>query len=257
MADANARGRFVWYDLMTNDPKKAEAFYQRVAGWGTQVWDGQQPYTMWTVNGNPIGGVMEMPKGVNAPPHWIAYLAVPDVDATVKQAESLGATTHHKPTDIPSVGRFAVLADPQGAFFAVFTPQGNTPGHEGMPNVGEFSWHELATTDYASAFRFYQALFGWEKIAEHDMGPMGIYFLFGRNGQQLGGMFNKPPEMPFPPNWLQYIQVDSADGAAERVKANGGQVLNGPMDVPGGDRIAQCLDPQGGAFAVHSRGKAS
>ena len=70
-------------------------------------------------------------------------------------------------------------------------------------------------------------------------------------------MFNKPPEMPFPPNWLQYIQVDSADGAAERVKANGGQVLNGPMDVPGGDRIAQCLDPQGGAFAVHSSGKAS
>jgi predicted enzyme related to lactoylglutathione lyase len=179
------------------------------------------------------------------------------VDATVKQAESLGATIHHKPTDIPTVGRFAVLADPQGAFFAVFTPPGNAPGHEGMPNVGEFSWHELATTDYAAAFGFYQALFGWEKIAEHDMGPMGIYFLFGRNGQQLGGMFNKPPEMPFPPNWLQYIQVDSADSAADRVKANGGQVLNGPMDVPGGDRIAQCLDPQGGAFAVHSRGQIS
>jgi uncharacterized protein len=257
MADANARGRFVWYDLMTNDPQKAEPFYQKVAGWGTQVWNGQQPYTMWTVNGNPIGGVMEMPKGVNAPPHWIAYIAVPDVDATVKQAESLGATTHHKPTDIPTVGRFAVLADPQGAFFAVFTPQGNPPGHDGMPNVGEFSWHELATTDYAAAFRFYQALFGWDKVAEHDMGPMGIYFLFGRNGQQLGGMFNKPPEMPFPPNWLQYIQVDSADNAVERVKANGGQVLNGPMDVPGGDRIAQCLDPQGGAFAVHSRGQTS
>jgi uncharacterized protein len=63
--------------------------------------------------------------------------------------------------------------------------------------------------------------------------------------------------MPSPPNWLQYIQVDSADSAAERVKASGGQVLNGPMDVPGGGRIAQCLDPQGGAFAVHSQGQAS
>jgi predicted enzyme related to lactoylglutathione lyase len=122
-----------------------------------------------------------------------------------------------------------------------------------MPNIGGFSWHELATPDYAAAFRFYQALFGWEKVAEHDMGPMGMYFIFGRNGTQLGGMFNKPADMPFPPNWLQYIQVDSADSAVERVKANGGKVLNGPMDVPGGDRIAQCLDPQGGAFAVHSR----
>jgi predicted enzyme related to lactoylglutathione lyase len=253
MADANARGRFVWYDLMTSDPKKAEPFYQKVAGWGTQVWNGQQPYTMWTVNGNPIGGVMDMPPGLNAPPHWIAYIAVPDVDATVKQAESLGGKTHHKPTDIPSVGRFAVLADPQGAVFAVFTPQDNPPGHDGKPNVGEFSWHELATTDYKAAFRFYQALFGWENLVEHDMGPMGIYFIFGRNGKQLGGMFNKPAEMPGPPNWLQYVLVDSADRAAERVKANGGQVLNGPMDVPDGDRIAQCLDPQGGAFAVHSR----
>jgi hypothetical protein len=175
------------------------------------------------------------------------------VDATVKQAESLGGKTHHKPTDIPEVGRFAVLEDPQGAAFAVFTPKENPPGPDGTPGIGDFSWHELATTDYAAAFRFYQALFGWEKIAEHDMGPMGIYFIFGRNGTQLGGMFNKPAEMAAPPNWLQYIQVDSADSAAERVKTSGGQVLNGPMDVPGGDRIAQCLDPQGGAFAVHSR----
>jgi len=66
-------------------------------------------------------------------------------------------------------------------------------------------------------------------------------------------MFNRPPGVQAPPNWLQYIRVDSADAAAERVKASGGQILNGPMEVPGGDRIAQCMDPQGAAFAVHSR----
>jgi predicted enzyme related to lactoylglutathione lyase len=253
MTDADARGRFVWYDLMTSDPAKAEGFYKKVAGWGTSVWEGPTPYTMWTANNQMIGGVMTVPKGVSSPPHWLAYIAVADVDATAKQVQSLGGAIHKEPTDIPTVGRFAVFADPQGAAFAVFTSQGTTPGHEGPPNVGEFSWHELATSDYAAAFRFYQALFGWEKQAEHDMGPMGIYLLFSRRGQELGGMFNKPAEMPGPPSWLQYIRVDSADAAAERVKANGGTILNGPMEVPGGDRIAQCLDPQGAAFAVHSR----
>ena len=250
---ADERGRFVWYDLMTTDPKKAEPFYTRVAGWGTQPFEGM-PYTMWTRDGAPIGGVGQVePPGT--PPHWIAYIAVPDVDAAAKQAEGLGGRTVVPGTDIPSVGRFAVLADPQGAMFAVFTPAEGAQGAgpERDPKLGEFSWHELTTTDYKKAFAFYQAMFGWEKTAEHDMGPMGTYFMFGRNGRELGGMFNKTADMTMPPNWTLYVQVDSADAAAERVKANGGQVLNGPMEVPGGDRIAQCMDPQGAVFAVHSK----
>jgi uncharacterized protein len=254
MADASARGQFVWYDLMTADPKKAEEFYSKAAGWGTQEFD-KMPYTMWTVNGTPIGGVMPLPPETGAPPHWLAYIAVPDVDATVEQTESLGGKTIVPATDIPNVGRYAVLADPQGAVFSAFTPEPtqSSPRHDGDPKIGEFSWHELLTTDWVKALAFYQAIFGWEKIEEHDMGPMGVYLIFGRNGVQLGGMFNKPAEMPAPPNWLQYVRVDNVDRVAEVVKANGGSVLNGPMDVPGGDRIAQCLDPQGAAFAVHSK----
>lgn len=253
MADVSTRGRFVWYDLMTTDPEKAEAFYTKVAGWGTTVWPGPQPYTMWTVGGTPIGGTMKLPPGAGAPPHWLAYIASPDVDATVAQALSLGGTVMVKATDIPTVGRFAVLADPQGAVFAAFTPQGERPQKSGPPAPGEFSWHELMTTDYKAGFAFYNALFGWEKIQEHDMGEMGVYLLFGLNGEQLGGMFNKPSFVQAPPNWLQYIAVDSADAAAKRVTANGGTLMQEPMEVPGGDRIAQCMDPQGGAFAVHSR----
>jgi uncharacterized protein len=253
MADVSARGRFVWHDLMTTDPKKVEPFYKAVAGWGTQVWDGPVPYTMWTVGDAMIGGVMSLPPGVPAPPHWLGYVFVPDVDATVAQAQSLGGQTHKAGTDIPTVGRFAVLVDPQGAAFAVFTSIGDPPGHEGPPRLGEFSWHELMTTDHASAFAFYHALFGWEKLQEHDMGPMGVYVIFGRNGVQVGGMFNKTDDMPMPPNWLHYIHVDSADRVADVVKANGGTVVNGPMEVPGGDRIAQCMDPLGAMFAVHSR----
>jgi uncharacterized protein len=256
MTDAGSRGRFVWYDLMTTDPKQAEAFYTKVIGWGTQEFEGM-PYTMWTANGRPVGGVGTLKAGADTPPHWLAYVAVPDVDATAKEIESRGGKTVVQPQDIPTVGRYAVHADPFGAIFATFKPSPSasspTEDDEKNPKIGEFSWHELTTIDYEKAFVFYHAIFGWEKIEEHDMGPMGIYMIFGRNGIQLGGMFNKTAEMPMPPNWLQYIRVDTADRVAELVTANGGMVMNGPMDVPGGDRIAQCMDPQGAALAIHSK----
>jgi predicted enzyme related to lactoylglutathione lyase len=207
---------------------------------------------MWTANGTPIGGVMPLPPGSPAPPHWLAYIAVPDTDAAARQAASLGGRVYHGPEDIPNVGRFAIMADPQGAVFALFTA---LPGHESPDApaaVGEFSWHELMADDWKSAWTFYEAMFGWKKQSEHDMGPMGVYVEFERNGRALGGMFSKGPDMRMPANWMQYIRVDSADRVVEAVKANGGTVLNGPMEVPGGDRIAQCMDPQGAAFAIHS-----
>ena len=196
-----------------------------------------------------------MPEMVGSvPPHWIGYVAVPSVDDTAKQAESLGGKVLTAPMDIPDVGRFAVISDPQGAAIAIFTPKEGAPQQpDTMGSAGEISWHELTTTDHKSAYDFYQTLFGWDKTGDFDMGDMGTYQLYGRGDQPLGGMWTKPADMPMPPNWLYYIRVPNVDEAAERVKALGGQVLNGPMDVPGGDRIAQCLDPQGAAFAVHAR----
>lgn len=259
MSPAEVRGRFVWYDLMTTDPQGAVEFYTRLAGWGTQTWDGMgTPYTMWTQGGAPLGGVMEMPgeaKGSGSPPHWLAYVGVPDVDDTVAAAAAAGATTCVPPTDIPTVGRFAVIADPQGAMLAVFTPLEGAPGHEGPPRVGEFSWHELATTDHGAAFDFYAGLFGWERGEAMDMGPGGIYQLYLRRGQPLGGMFTKPSDMPGPPAWILYLRVADVNGAVERVRELGGSVIGGPMEVPGGDLIAHCLDPQGGMFAIHSTAK--
>ena len=158
-------------------------------------------------------------------------------------------------TDVPTVGRFAVLSDPQGALFAIFTASGTTPGHEGSPAVGEFSWHELATHDQPAAFRFYEMLFGWTKTNAMDMGEMGTYQMYGRGDVELGGMFNKPAEMPGPPAWTHYIMVDDINSAAEATKAGGGQILNGPMEVPGGDMIFQAMDPQGAMFAAHAKKK--
>ena len=247
-------GRFVWYDHMTPDTESAASFYTQVVGWGTEAWNGPVPYTMFTSNGATLGGTMSMPaEASGAPPHWIGYVSTPDIASTLLEVKRLGGTVHRDATDIPGVGTFAIVADPQGAVFALFTPSGDTPGTAGPRRPGDMSWHELVTTDRDGAWNFYQALFGWEKGDAFDMGPMGTYQLFSIDGQSLGGMMNKTPDMPMPPSWLYYAMVDDINAAADRVRDAGGQVVNGPMEVPGGDWILQGVDPNGGMFALHQR----
>ena len=215
------------------------------------------PYTMWLNGDVPVGGVMTLPdqaKQQGAPPHWLAYIATADVDGTVRDVSKSGGQVLHGPTDIPTVGRIAVLADPQGAVFAAHTVAGDALGHDGERQVGEFSWHELATTDPSAAFDFYSGMFGWVKTDAMDMGPGGIYQMFGRSkDRSMGGIFKKPAEMAGPCAWLPYVRVDCVDTRAATIQGLGGKILNGPMDIPGGGRIAQCLDPQGAAFAIPRR----
>jgi len=256
MAGQDVRGRFVWYDLMTTDPEQAKRFYGDVVGWEIESWQGgPMPYDMWKADHGAIGGVMELPRearDMGAPPHWLCYIGTPDVDATCQQAKSLGGKVVKEPMDIPEVGRFAVLTDPQGAYFCAFTPGGDMPGLEGWPRRGDFSWHELMTTDYQAAFQFYSELFGWETTSEMDMGEMGKYHMYGLKGVPFGGMMKQPPGMNTPPFWLFYAMVDNADAATDRARNAGATVLNGPMEVPGGDRVAVLQDPQGAGFGVHS-----
>jgi uncharacterized protein len=249
-------GQFVWYDLMTRDEAAAIAFYKEVAGWGTQPFDGPKPYTMFTNGGTPLGGVMQTPPSGpgSAPPNWLPHVAVRDVDATVAQVKSLGGTVHHGPQDIPNVGRFAVIQDPQGAFISVYASSTGAPEPGGVPKVGEFSWHELTTTDQHAAWDFYSTLFGWKKMESMPMGPGSDYQMFGPADQMVGGMYNRLPEMgAVPPNWLCYIRVDDITRAVDAIKRLGGKIMNGPMEVPGGDQVAMGFDPQGAAFGVHAK----
>lgn len=253
------RGRFLWHELMTSDTGAAQNFYQNVVGWGTQKWgDGSADfdYTMWMAGQAPAGGVMPIPdeaKQAGAPPNWLTYIGTDDVDATVKKATQLGAKVLAPAQSMEGVGRFAVLQDPQGAVFAAFKPE--TPAQEESdPRPKEFSWHELVTSEPDRAWDFYSALFDWKKTDAMDMGPSGTYQMYGRDRFTYGGIYRKPDDMPAPPHWLHYVRVeDSADAAAERAAKSGGKVVMGPMEVPGGDRIAVIQDPQGAHFAVHSK----
>jgi predicted enzyme related to lactoylglutathione lyase len=256
------RGRFLWFELMTTDVEGAKAFYTQALGWGTQTFDtgepapaDRPPYVMWTAGGIPVGGLARLPeeaKAMGAPPHWLGYVGTPDVDATVQMVQDKGGRVYLQPMDVPKVGRIAIVADPQGATIGLYTPTEPPKSPLGEPRTGEISWHELTTTSWQDAWSFYEPLFGWNKLDGMDMGPMGIYQIYGLGQISLGGMFSKTPDMPMPPNWMYYVRVSDINEAVERIKAGGGKVLNGPMEVPGGSRIAQCMDPQGAMFAVHA-----
>lgn len=249
MADASVRGRFVWHELSTPNPAGALEFYGKTVGWRKQAWEQDPNYLMFVAPTGPIGATVEARNGT---PHWLPYVGTPNVDATVEAATRLGASVTTPPTDIPSGGRYAVLADPQGAAFGIHA---SSAAHapETLPGAGEFSWHELATNVAPNiAFAFYAALFDWDEINQHDMGPMGMYLVFGRNGRQLGGMFDKGAAgKPGNAYWLGYVSVTDLEGTIDSAKSARGSVLMGPADVPGGDRIAQLMDPYGAFFALH------
>ena len=257
IAATATRGRFVWHELMTTDPAAARTFYQEVVGWKTSEMEGMD-YTFWLAGEAPdsmVGGLMTLPAeaaAMGSPPFWYAYTEVPDTDATVEQAAKLGAKVLVPPKTMEQAGRFAVLQDPWGAVFAVI--KSATPlNPENDPKPRQFSWHELTTDDLPAAISFYETLFGWVKKDEMDMGDMGKYYMFGRDRFMYGGMMKKPPEAPGA-YWMHYVLVsDSADAAAERAQKRGAKLMMGPMDVPGGDRIAMLQDPQGAMFAVHSK----
>ncbi len=251
MATGN-EGRFVWYEHLTRDVPAAIAFYSDVVGWRTQPFGEGGDYVMWVGSQGPLGGVMRVPEatGVPAPPpHWMAHVEVADVDATAARARALGGTVHHAPTDIPTVGRFAVIGDPQGAATSIFRPLQAMAAHDPSKD-GEFCWNELLTSDAAAALRFYGALFGWKVLEELDMGPAGTYRVFGLGDRQLGGTMTSPKGTPMPTMWLYYASTGDLDAATARATRKGAKVMNGPMDVPGG-RVVQLLDPQGAAFALH------
>ena len=170
--------------------------------------------------------------------------------AATARVQAAGGTVCHVPEDIPGVGRFSVLTDPQGAAFILF--KGNLDAAPPAPppgTPGTVGWHELHAGDGAKAWDFYSTQFGWTKDSAMDMGPMGVYQLFATGGEAVGGMMTKMPEQPMPA-WLYYFNVEAIDAAAQRVSAGGGKVVNGPMEVPGGQWIINAVDPQGAMFAL-------
>ena len=251
----SSHGRFVWYELTTTDADAAKAFYADVVGWGLR--DASMPgvvYTLFTAGEDPVAGLMGLPaeaQKMGAQPRWTGYVGVDDVDATTNRLKRLGGAVYVPATDVPGVSRFSVVADPQAAPLALV--KWLNPGQEqtaALTSPGHVGWHELSAVDWEKAFAFYGELFGWQKV-HADFGGIGAYLLFSAAGQTIGGMSTKPSTVPMP-FWLYYFNVGDVDAAAERVKAGGGKILEGPIEARGGNRIARCADPQGAMFALRT-----
>jgi uncharacterized protein len=249
------QGRFAWYELITTDMAAAKAFYTKVVGWGAQ--DASTPdlaYTMFTAGKTSVGGLMDLPqeaRKMGATPRWMGYVDVNDVDAAADRIKRLGGAVYVPPTN-SNIGRISVVADPQTATLALVTgliPGQRRPAELGKP--GRVGWHELLAADWQKAFHFYGELFDWQK-ADAETDTAGTYQLFSAGGQTIGGMFTKHQFEPIP-FWLFYFNIDDIDAAAERVMAGGGQIFEGPVELPGGISIARCRDPQGAAFALQGK----
>ncbi|MBI6628870.1 VOC family protein [Pontibaca salina] len=258
-------GNPCWYELATSkgNLKSAEEFYGKILSW--QVQDSGMEgvdYHLAKVGDEMVAGLMTMPEDVaEMPPFWMIYFAVDDADRAVADAKQAGASIHRDPADIPGTGRFAVLADPQGAVFGVLQADMSSMSAADMAKAdtdggafdqskpGHASWNELMSTDPVAGFTFYSDLFGWTKGDAIDMGETGEYQMFRRNGVDIGGMMGLG-DAPVS-NWLPYFGIDGrVSDSIDVIKAAGGNVHHGPAEVPGGLFIAVAQDPQGAWFAI-------
>ncbi|HEU4632196.1 MAG TPA: VOC family protein [Gemmatimonadaceae bacterium] len=254
-------GRFVWHDLMTTDPERAAGFYAALVGWTISVVPMGElgDYTMVHAGETAVGGIVPLDPAHGVASHWVPYVTVAEVNAACEHAAELGGAICVPPTDIPGIGRFAVLEDPEGAIFSPFAPLAAEPlpaGDAALP-PGAFCWDELMSPDPTRAARFYGALLGWQYRVT-DMGALGHYWLARRGEREASGMLQLPEEATAAgtrPHWLPYLLVDHVDASADRAAAAGGTVVIPPTDIPGLGRFAVLRDPTQALIAVYRAGR--
>jgi predicted enzyme related to lactoylglutathione lyase len=248
------QSRFVWHDLNVEDPADARRFYGELFGW---KFTGKTPgddYLHIEAGGQMIGGLRK--KQPHEPAHWVGYVDVADVAATVKKVEQAGGKVYMPATTMANVGTFAVIADPTGGVVCPW--RSARPGEDvekgGLPAPFTFCWDELLSTDVGEAERFYTAVFGWG-VDKVPMGPDAVYTLFKRPGvsdgmggtENAGGLWPSPAPASF---WMAYVAVPDCDATFAKAKQLGAKVQMEPTDIPNVGRFASLADPQGAGIAI-------
>jgi len=250
----NHQGTPIWYELITPDADAAQRFYGSVLGWGFEPMPGSpdMDYRVASANGIGVAGLMAQPQGQPMPNHWLIYFGVGDVDASVEQARQADAAVHVPPTDIAEVGRFAFLADPHGALFYVM--RGASPEDSQAFRCGErvpqghAVWNELTAPDPAAAMAFYGGFLGLRQEGAMPMGALGDYSFIHAGPDRIGAVMGPVPGGQ--PGWLVYFSVDDIDQAVDRLTQAGGQLLQGPDEIPGGVFSLLAQDDRGIRFGM-------
>ncbi len=247
--------KFVWHDLMSLDVEKSKRFYGEMFNW--RIWAGKDggPYLHLSAGEKDIGGMMPLDAKHGAPSHWVGYISTDNVDEVVTKTTQAGGKLLVGAMDMPRVGRFALVQDPQGGVFSPFKSSTDmtSPG-DPKRAAGEFCWDELVVADPAAAVAFYGGIFGWthETMA---MPEGGTYYVLKAGADNVAGVMKTPKGAPAHGHWITYVAVDDTDAARERVSKLGGRPLSEAMTVPNVGRFAYLMDDGKTAFAVMGPGK--
>ncbi|MFC9328219.1 VOC family protein [Kitasatospora sp. NPDC057015] len=239
-----------WAEIATSDPAAAKAFYGELFGWRAETDPRPEAggYTVMHLGEAPAAGLSPL-YGPEQRTAWSVSFAVRDADATAAEVVAAGGRVLMEPMEVLDIGRFAVVADPSGAVFALW--QARTFAGAGVFNdPGALGWAELLTRDPERAVAFYPEVFGWS-VNEGES-----YTQWGLAGEDFGGLLAMGDQFPpdLPPHWLPYFAVADVDVTASRAAGLGGEVLMPATTVPAGPRIAVLRDPQGAAFGVYLAG---
>ena len=257
-------GLFSWADVSTPDPAAGAAFYATLFGWAAEEQhdpDGNYIYTMFSRDGKATAGLGPQPeqmKEQNLPSAWNSYVIHDDVDAALDRWAAAGGTAMMPAIDVMTLGRMAIVVDPEGAVVALWQ-EGDHAGAGVFNEPGALTWNELNTRDAAAAREFYGKALGWE--FEPFEGSEPVYWLIKladkshddplSSDDYNGGILTIDENMPadMPAHWSVYFHVADADATAAKATELGGSVVVPAMDTSAG-RIAIVADPQGGVFTV-------
>jgi len=243
-------GKFVWFDLLTNDAQKSEAFYAGLFGWTFETMkDHEPPYRIIRQGGVPIGGLVDLTqrKGDLPESAWLAYVSVPDVDAAAAAFKSKGGKALKEPFDVGKLARAAVLTDPQKALVGVLRAAKGDP-EDGALVPGRFFWAEYLAEDAPAAMAFYRDVFGYD-AKTIDAGVKLEYWALGRGGKNRAGLYQTPWK-ELHSNWLPYVLVPDAGAAADKAKSLGGRIALAPKPEVRDGSLAIVVDPTGAALAL-------
>lgn len=237
-----------WTELSVPDPEAAQAFYGEVFGWQAEADpDPESGYATFRLGRAPVAAVTPLRDDAQ-PVGWGVCLSVEDAERTAARVEEQGGSTLMRPADVSDLGRYGVLADPEGAVFSIWQA-GEFTGAEIMGDPNSLGWIELSTSDPKQALSFYPAVFGWTTHLSD------FYTEWSLGGTHFGGMvdLNQVPgaAAASSAHWKPYFRVPDVDAATAKAAGEGASVLLAPSTVPGDDlRISVLKDPQGAQFGL-------
>ena len=246
-------GKFVWFDLFTNDLQATRQFYEALFGWSFHETPfGEEQVLTIMREGVPIANAVsaDRVKIKDRPSRWLSYMSVPDVDQAVGLIEQNQGSVYMPPKELPDRGRVAVVMDPEGALFAILTTsEGDPPDH--LFGMNDFFGSELWAQNRETAIKFYQSLVGYD-VELVNVGDEQDYHLLVKNNQLRAGVI-QIPWSDVKPNWLPYIAVEDVAVMAARVESLGGHLLVEPDPEIREGNVAIIADPSGAVFAIQQR----